>query len=190
MRSLVPHVTQGPREDILRCVRDHPGIHLRGVERRTGLPLGQVLYHLDRLERMGLVASHRDSGFRRYFAPDAISRSEKPILSALHHHVPRRLVLALLEQSRLPHKVLQQAAGVAGSTLSFHLQRLVASGVLVRERVGNATTYALADPDLARQELLSYGASFEDPAVDLFVARQAASPPAPRLEGAERVLLS
>lgn len=187
MRSLVPHVTRGPREDILRCVREHPGIHLRGVERRTGLPLGQVLYHLDRLERMGLVASHRDSGFRRYFAPDAISRSEKPILSALRHDVPRRLVLALLERPRLPHKALQRSAGVAGSTLSFHLQRLVASGVLVRERVEGSTTYALADPRLARREVVAYAPSFEDPEVDRFVARQAAGPAAPRLE-AERVL--
>lgn len=172
MRTLVPDVTEGPREDILSCVRAHPGVHLRGIERRTRLPLGQVLYHLDRLERMGLVSSHRDSGFRRYFAPDAVSRSEKPILSALRHDVPRRLVLALLETPGLPHKVLQQGAGVAGSTLSFHLQRLVASGVLVRARENGATRYSVADPDLARQELATYRASFADPEVDRFVALQ------------------
>lgn len=177
MRSLVPDVTEGPREDILSCVREHPGIHLRGVERRTELPLGQVLYHLDRLERMGLVASHRDSGFRRYFSADAISRVEKPILSALRHDVPRRLVLALLERPGLPHKTLQALAGVAGSTLSFHLQRLVASGVLRREREGASRLYTLADPDLALRELASYRASFDDPAVDAFLARRAIGGP-------------
>ena len=187
MRTLIPHVTRGPREDILGCVRQHPGVHLRGIERRTGLPLGQVLYHLDRLERMGLVASHRDSGFRRYFAPDAISRTEKPILSALRHDVPRRLVLALLERPGLPHKVLQQGAGVAGSTLSFHLQRLVAAGVLVRRRENGATLYAVAEPALARQELVTYRASFEDPEVDRFLDREAGGP---RLEATERAVLS
>lgn len=174
MRTLPPEVTPGPRSDILACVVENPGIHLRGIERHTALPLGQVLYHLDRLERMGLVASHRDRGFRRFFSPAVVSRSEKPILSALRHEVPRRVVLGLLEAPGLAHKDLQRLTGVAGSTLSFHLQRLVESGVLLRTRASGATAYALADPDLAERDLQRYARSLHDPAVDRFVASQAA----------------
>lgn len=175
MRSILPDVGNEARREILSCVHQHPGVHLRGVERRTALPLGQVLYHLDRLERMGLIASHRDSGFRRYFGVPHVSRAEKPILSALRHDVPRRLMLALLDRPGLQHKELQAIVGVAGSTLSFHLQRLVAAGVLRREREGT-TVYRLAEPDLALQELREYRASFDDPQVDRFLdAREAAS---------------
>lgn len=174
MRTLPPVVTPGPRSAILSCVVDHPGMHLRGIERHTNLPLGQVLYHLDRLERMGLVVTHRDRGFRRFFSPDVVSRSEKPILSALRHDVPRHVVLALLAAEDLPHKELQRVTGVAGSTLSFHLQRLVESGVLVRTRSRGSTFYALADPQLAEQDLRRYAASLRDPAVDRFLASQAA----------------
>lgn len=169
MRTLEPEVTEGARSTILRQVAECPGIHLRSIERETSLPLGQVLYHLDRLERMGLVASHRDSGFRRYFAPDAISRTEKPILSALRHDVPRRLVLALLERPGLPHKVLQQGAGVAGSTLSFHLQRLAEAGVLERRREGLVVRYHLTQPEAAIHALVYWRESFQDPEVDRFV---------------------
>lgn len=179
MRSLVPDVTEGPREWILACVRDQPGIHLRGVERATRLPLGQVLYHLDRLERMGLIASHRDSGFRRYFSTGVIGRSEKPILSALWHDVPRRLVLRLLDGPGVAHKQLQEAVGVAGSTLSFHLARLVSSGVLTRVKVDHATTYRLAEPSLALRALATHGASLGDPEVDAFLERRGLA--APRL---------
>lgn len=169
MRSLEPRVTQGPRSEILACVARVPGVHLRGVERATGLPLGQVLYHLDRLERMGLVVSSRDWGFRRYFVAREVDRREKKLLGALRHDVPRRMILALLERPGRTHKDLQEAAGVAGSTLSFHLQRLLATGVVQRDRHGGSNVYRLADPALAKHDLVLYRDSFDDPEVDRFV---------------------
>ena len=178
MRSLAPHVTEGPRADILACVTKTPGAHLRGIERMTGLPLGQVLYHLDRLERMGLVASSKDAGFRRYYLTKDVGRSEKKYLAALRHEVPRRLVITLLETPGLAHKDLQNVLGVAGSTLSFHLERLLASGVLRRQKVGGAQQYVVAEPETARWELVFYRESFGDPEVDRFVRRVLGTLPA------------
>lgn len=178
MRSIEPQVTRGPRADILQLVARVPGAHLRGIERMTGLPLGQVLYHLDRLERMGLVVSARDWGFRRYFVASDVDRREKKLLGALRHDAPRRIALALLERGALAHKDLQALVGVAGSTLSFHLQRLVASGVLQRERVGTSNVYRLVDPALMRHEIIFYRESFEDPAVDAYVRRTLGEEPA------------
>lgn len=172
MRTLTPQVTDGPRSAILSCVERHPGIHLRKIERHTALPLGQVLYHLDRLERMGLIGSLRDSGFRRFYSSADISRSEKPVLAALRHAVPRQLVMTLLEEPGLLHKELQARLGVAGSTLTFHLQRLVASGVIDRVREAPATIrYHVREAALARRELVYYRESFQDPLVDAFVQR-------------------
>lgn len=172
MRSVVPCITEGPRTDILRVVESFPGIHLRRVERETGLPLGQVLYHLDRLERMGVIVSTRDAGFRRYYPARDIGRAEKRFLAALRHTVPRAILLRLLESPRASHKELQAALGVAGSTLSFHLQRLLASGVLARERAGTTNIYSVTDPATVRRELIYYRESFRDEAVDGFVRRQ------------------
>jgi predicted transcriptional regulator len=171
MRSVEPRLTQGPRSEIFRLVARVPGAHLRGIERMTGLPLGQVLYHLDRLEKMGLVVSVRDYGFRRYFVTRTVDRREKKFLGALRHEVPRRLVLALLERTGQTHKELQAALGVAGSTLSFHLQRLLASGVVSRARESGSNVYHLSDAPLLARELVAYRASFEDPLVDRFVER-------------------
>ena len=178
MRSLEPDVTEGPRADILECVSKTPGAHLRGIERMTKLPLGQVLYHLDRLERMGLVVSSKDAGFRRYYLVKDVGRQEKKYLAALRHQVPRRIVITLLETPGLAHKDLQGAVGVAGSTLSFHLERLMASGVLVRQKVGGAQQYAVADPGVARFELVFYRESFQDEEVDRYVKRVLATLPA------------
>lgn len=177
MRSLSPEVTVGPRADILTCVSSAPGIHLRQVERETKLPLGQVLYHLDRLERMGLVVSARDQGFRRYYVARDVGRSEKRYLAALRHEVPRRVLLHLLEASPRSHKELQAPLGVAASTLSFHLQRLLASGVLTRERQGTLNLYAIAEPEVVRRGLVYYRESFRDPEVDRFVRHALAQLP-------------
>lgn len=179
MRSIAPHVTDGPRADILECVSRVPGAHLRGIERMTKLPLGQVLYHLDRLERMGLVVSSKDAGFRRYYLVKDVGRTEKKYLAALRHQVPRRIVLTLLEAPGQAHKDLQAQLGVAGSTLSFHLERLLASGVLVRQKVGSAQQYVVADPALARWELVFYRESFGDEAVDRYVRRVLEALPEP-----------
>jgi predicted transcriptional regulator len=142
----------------------------------TGLPLGQVLYHLDRLERMGLVVSTRDYGFRRYFVARNIDRREKKFLGALRHEVPRHIVIELLDRPGQTHKEMQALLGIAGSTLSFHLSRLAESGVVVREREGNATVYHLSDPALLKHELVDYRESFDDPLVDAFVQRSLREP--------------
>lgn len=169
MRSLPVRVVEGPRSDILRCVEEFPGIHLRRIERETRLPLGQVLYHLDRLERMGVLVSARDAGFRRYFPSREVGRGEKRFLGALRQEAPRRILLHLLERGQLSHKDLQAAVGTAASTLSFHLARLVASGVVRREPRGAMNLYEVTKPALVRRELIYYRESFRDREVDRFV---------------------
>lgn len=170
----MPDVTEGPRADILACIQRVPGVHLRGIERDTSLPLGQVLYHLDRLERMGIVTSSRDAGFRRYFTTEGVSRGEKPLLMAMRHEVPRRVILALLESPGMPHKELQALVGTAGSTLSFHLSRLVASDVIERARDGLVVRYNIAQDGIARRTLLYHRESFDDPLVDRFARNELA----------------
>lgn len=168
MRSLPPEVPEGPRAEILEAVATTPGIHLRGVERAVDLPLGQVVYHLDRLQRMGMVNSQRDRGFRRFYTTGDVARGEKRWLAALRHETPRRIVLELLRQHGQSHKQLREAVGVAGSTLSFHLQRLVEAEILVRRRE-SGMVYEVADAGTLRSVLAEHHASFGDPALDAYV---------------------
>lgn len=174
MRPLAPDVTEGPRAEILHCIEGSPGIHLRRVERETALSLGQVLYHLDRLERMGLVISARDAGFRRFYPARDTARGDKRFLAALRHEVPRRVLLQLLVAPRMSHKELLARVGVAASTLSFHLQRLLAAGVVLREREGTTNHYAITEPETVRRALIFYRESFHDVEVDKFVRAELA----------------
>ena len=59
------------------------------------------------------------------------------------------IVDALLAGSPLPSGRLARAAGIAPSTASEHLARLVDGGLLVVERHGRERRYALAGPEVA-----------------------------------------
>jgi DNA-binding transcriptional ArsR family regulator len=60
------------------------------------------------------------------------------------------LVLAAIEDGPLPATELAARAGIAPSTASEHLARLVAGGFLVTTRSGRRRYYELADPAVAR----------------------------------------
>lgn len=142
------------RRSIYECVVQHAGAHLRDVARRSGMPLGTALYHLDRLEENGLVVARRDGRYKRYFAAQGIGRREKEVVSLLRHDVPRRIVYSLLARGPATQRALCEAIGVSRSTLSFHVNRLVVAGLATRIPARPEGLYALAEPELAR-DLLS-----------------------------------
>lgn len=142
------------RRSIYECVVQHAGAHLRDVARRSGMPLGTALYHLDRLEEAGLVVARRDGRYKRYFTAQGMGRREKEVVSLLRHDVPRRIVYALLSGGPATQRALCETIGVSRSTLSFHVNRLVVAGLVARTEARPEGIYALAEPDLAR-DLLS-----------------------------------
>lgn len=179
MRTLPVEVPEGPRLSILQTVNQTPGIHLRGIERATSLPLGQVVYHLDRLQRMGLVNSQKDGGFRRFYATNDVGRGEKRWIAALRHETPRRIVLELLDRPALTHKELREVAGVAGSTLTFHLQRLVDADVLEKTRLLHAAVYVIADRQALLDVLAEHHDSFDDERMTRIVIERSLDMPGP-----------
>lgn len=157
-----------PRREIYDLVRRAPGVHLRGIERELKLPFGQVLYHLDALERSDLVDVRRDGGFKRYFAKSAIDRSDKAILATLRHDLPRKITILLLVEPGISHRAIHARFDVSASTLSFHLAKMVENGIVQREPVGNENRYRIFDEAAAARALVLHRESFMDEAVDRF----------------------
>jgi DNA-binding transcriptional ArsR family regulator len=60
------------------------------------------------------------------------------------------VLLALLDGRALPASVLADEAGVAASTASSHLAKLVDAGLVSAERSGRHRYYRLAGPDVAK----------------------------------------
>lgn len=141
-----------------------PGAHLRELSRILQLDPHHAQYHLDRLERAGFVTIAADGGFTRYYprstegiAHDSHGPAEKRILAAARKPIPLRAMLVLLVKGPSSLHTLAQSMGIAASTLSYHLSRLVHDGVLLRQGEAQADRrYAVADPALVEALLIRH----------------------------------
>ena len=156
------------RRRIYEYILATPGTHLRGVHRAVALPFGQVLYHLNYLEKLELVVVKKDGKFSRYFVRNLIGRREKEVISVLRHEVPRTVSILLLFYKELSHKQILEHVEVSPSTLSFHLAKMVGAGVVGREQRGRESIYKLVDEPLVTATLLRHRASFRCEVVDRF----------------------
>lgn len=173
------------RRRIFECVTANPGAHLRDLARRCATPLGTCLYHLDCLETSGLIVSRRDGRYKRYFGSHSLGRREKEVVSLLRHSAPRRLVTALLSQGGATQRQLCDAIRVSRSTVSFHLARLVAEGVVGRVPRRPEAVYEVLEPTFTRELLTRFAESLE-PSVTtrvIEVAHSQAAVEAPRALG-------
>jgi len=156
------------RRRIYEYILATPGTHLRGVHRAVRLPFGQVLYHLNYLEKLDLVVVKKDGKFSRYFVKNLIGRREKDVISVLRHEVPRTISVLLLFYKELSHKQILEHVEVSPSTLSFHLAKMVDAEVVTREQRGRESIYRLADELLVTKTLIRHRASFRCEIVDRF----------------------
>lgn len=137
------------RRRILGLVNQYPGLHLREIQRRAQTSVMLVEYHLNVLERVGLVTSLEEGGYRRFFpardAKMALGRTERVWLGLLRQPVPLGIALYLVENPLAPHKELADVVPITKSTLTYHLKNMEAAGLVVREPPGAGRAFRLAD---------------------------------------------
>lgn len=156
------------RRRILNLVNEFPGLHLRELQRRAQTSAMLVEYHLNVLERLGLVISQEEGGYRRFFptrdAKLPLGKTEKLWLGLLRQPVPLGIALYLLEMSRATHKMLADIVPVTKSTLTYHLKNMEAAGLIVREPPGGRE-FRLHEPERVLALLRAYS-----PTPDMIVA--------------------
>ncbi|HEX9341937.1 MAG TPA: helix-turn-helix domain-containing protein [Thermoplasmata archaeon] len=158
------------RRDLYEFVRKNPGFHLREVSRALDLSITLVDYHLRFLEKHELITSSMDGEYKRFYprsqpgqsdARPALTDSEKQVLAFLRQPVPFRVIAFLMEHEAGTHKEILEHVPVSPSTLSHHLKKMQAAGLIDRatpaERGYQVTgpkavarlmaTYEIATPD-------------------------------------------
>src|SRR6266540_1213653 len=130
------------RKALYDFVRGSPGYHLREIARATNLSITLADYHLRFLEKHELVSSAMDGEYKRFYpryaigdaaARPALSHEEKLALGFLRQRVPLMVISFLMEREAAPHKEILHQVPVSASTLTHHLKKLAAAGVVVRE---------------------------------------------------------
>jgi len=84
------------RRTIYDFIMKYPGLHLREISRRTNIPLGSLKYHLNFLNKYGLIAPKSDHRYIRYYVKQTVGKKDKEILNLLRQETPLRIILMLL----------------------------------------------------------------------------------------------
>ena len=156
------------RKRIYRFVQDFPGAHMREIGRALAIPMGTLEYHLHYLGKADLLTTRQDARYTRYFATGGLSRREKDVLAVLRQKVPRQISAHLLLAPGSSHGELLTKFNLSASTLSFHLKKLVTTGLVAQEKAGRENLYRVIEPDLISRVLIQHRESFLDDVVDRF----------------------
>lgn len=166
------------RKKIFECIRGSPGLHFREIQRRTTLPIGVLEYHLNYLVNRSIVTLDKQENFSRYYPGGQLNSEKQRILSSLRQEIPRGIMLYLLRNPGATHGEVLTNFTISGGTLSYHIKKLVAKGVIRLEKVGRESRMTVLDPDKVSDLLIIYRRTFFDKLVDEFVARYVEHGPA------------
>ncbi len=159
----------GARKRIYDFVSSSPGCHLRELQRRLGIPLGTLEYHLKYLVDREYLSIREEGGYKRYYPVGMMRSVDKNILSLLRQDIPRRLVMHLLLHPNSKFGDLAEKFDAAPSTLSFHVSKLLKAGIVSKTRTGRETTYKVDNEHEVAMVLIAHRRSFLDVLVDSFV---------------------
>lgn len=96
------------RDSIINLIVRNPGIHFREIQRRSGLAVGQLEYHLSQLEDDEKISIREDGNLKRYFYLDSGSYSERQMLFYLRSNIGRDILQKLSRTEYIPlHALLK-----------------------------------------------------------------------------------
>lgn len=156
------------RRRIYQHLQKFPGAHMREIGREVDIPMGTLEYHLHYLVKAQLLTVRQDARYTRYFATGELSRHEKDVLAVLRQKVPRQIAAHLLLAPGSSHGQLLTKFELSGSTLSFHLKKLLRTEIVTLQKSGRENLYRVRDPELVARVLIQHKASFFDDVVDRF----------------------
>lgn len=158
------------RKRIVEFVRANPGLHMRELAARVGMAVSTLEYHCYQLVKHGHLVTRESAGFKAFYPGEGMDRRDKDILYLVRHEAPRRICSHLLLHPGDTPKSIREVLGISAPTLSFHLNKLRAAGVLREEAAGRTKHLYVEDPERVANILVTYKASFLDDAVDRFAA--------------------
>jgi len=123
------------RKRLFALVQAYPGLHIREAARQLDTSIALVEYHVAILRSSGLLREERDERYVRLFAVPqggaGPTPAQKAVLRAVRARLPLQVTLYLLDQDEpRQHKAICEDLGLGKSTLSFHLRKLEAAGVV------------------------------------------------------------
>jgi len=142
---------------VYEYIRRHPGTHVRGMAKELRLATGDLQYHLLWLERHGFIETKRSRFYRYVFPTMVFQEEEQALLGVLSQEAPREIILCLLEDPEMTQADLARCLQHSQPTVSWHMERLVQSGIVRKKKASRASTYEVAAD---REDVLRFVRSY------------------------------
>ncbi|MBN1389186.1 MAG: winged helix-turn-helix transcriptional regulator [Candidatus Thermoplasmatota archaeon] len=156
------------RKKIYDLIETTPGIHFREISRRLDIPMGVVEYHINYMLKRDMIVARMEGRYKRYYTEGKIGSKEKSVLAFLRKDVPRAILMHLMLNPGARHRDLKSELGLSGSTLTFHLKKMIKKGLVIEEGDEGGKGYHVSDPETVSRTLIIYKRSFMDDLVDSF----------------------
>lgn len=138
------------RRRIFEYVRQRPGQSIAEIATTVGVSHSTASYHLERLMEFNLLASTQDGNKMRFFVNGGLfTEEERRVLASLSNGETRRVLATILANPGSYRAELTGLLRVSSPTVNWHLQRLLAAGLVVEEPRGR-NRYLFADPTRLR----------------------------------------
>lgn len=154
------------RVRVASCVRTDPGIHFNELVRTLDLAPGQVQYHTQRLVRQKILIEEPLYGKTHYYPPE-YDPWERQTIALLRRETAADIVACLMEDGPMRPVAVVERIGIARSTLSWHVDRLIAADI-VEKRRDEPLLLALSHPERTARLLREADPSLSSRLVDRF----------------------
>ena len=142
----------------MEFITQHPGTYLREICRELALAMGVGQYHVYRLERDRSIVSRRRGLYKRFYPNLVFAETDQNILDVLSQETEREILIFLTQRPGPTQKEIADFARLSLTAVSWHMRRLVASG-LIEPRIGGDSRlryFVLVDKGLILKLLKSY----------------------------------
>lgn len=130
---------------ILILVTRNPGIHLRELERESGIALGALRNILDSLLNSELIIEKKIPGFRTFFSSRGIERGDREWVTLFRREHLRLIVEKLILTPSISRKDLKNHLNIPRTTLRGHLDHLGSAGIITLDKDIELTEPARAE---------------------------------------------
>ncbi|MFA5943537.1 MAG: winged helix-turn-helix transcriptional regulator [Candidatus Thermoplasmatota archaeon] len=148
------------RRRILLIVEEYPGLHLREIQRRAGTSAMLAEYHLNIMEKLGLITSATRGRYRDFFPVRSVAmqldETDRRWLGLLRRPAILRIALLLLEGGALRPIQLARTLQLVPSTAAYQFKLMESAGLALVERRGNRSILRLGDPARVLEILRTY----------------------------------
>jgi len=156
------------RKKVYSSIENFPGIHFRELQRKVGVGTGNLEYHLNYLKKLNLIKIEKTRANKRFYPLD-LNDYERKILGILRQKNFRKIILKILENKFVTHKIVVDCLQISPSSATWYLNQLTEKNILAVSEKGREKHHQLKDRHEIIKIIITYKESFLDKLVDKFV---------------------